>query len=328
MALFAPQHRRAGAKAKAKGKLTRPTPHIEPEAPLRTPPNEVEPIGNSVGETINFAHYEHFQSSDAKPSDLESLITAERELAKSEMMRGRDWTKVAMAAVIIMIGGAVALFIIGQLAEEGGLPFIPSGGGKETITTAIFFGMVALAPKRGDKKIALADVERRFRENPSQIYPTSHYLGVSKDDLMEVARPFIERLKELGADPAKGPYPKEVVEAFGLRHEIVEDEVNNIIREDLRIVLKAWGVKRGLDDIPGDKLEQIQNDPMGEIARLQQYKPHDKPLRVARLLRRHGFEEVTLDQWFAADFIHQENVKAKVMGFLAKAKEHFGGLPK
>ncbi|MCW3988832.1 MAG: hypothetical protein NWE88_02010 [Candidatus Bathyarchaeota archaeon] len=85
--------------------------------------------GTIVGETANFDHYRELQKSvyEAGPDDLESLITHERALAKGEVIKGRDWEKIAIAVVIMMIGGAVALFIAGEvLGGSGG--FLPSIG--------------------------------------------------------------------------------------------------------------------------------------------------------------------------------------------------------
>lgn len=278
--------------------------------------------GAIVGETANFDHYRELQKSvyEAGPDDLESLITHERALAKGEVIKGHDWEKIAIAVVIIMIGGAVALFIASEVIGEGGGIF--PGIGVMTMVPPLFvFG------KRPQvRKVNLGEVIRKFQADKGSPdfdkHPTSWYLGVSRDDLKEPSEQFIAKLKEMGENPAEGPYSKETVGTFGLNHGIMERMKEHTLKRDLRIIFERMGAKTGdLKDIPGDQIERMHADPAREIARLQQFNPNDKPLQVARMLQAHGIEEVTLDEWFAADCLYRRNLAVAAKGLLQTTVE-------
>lgn len=298
------------------------------------------PISDVRGETLNFDHYRELQKTvyEAGPDDLESLITHERALAKGEVIKGRDWEKIAIAVVIILIGGAVALFIANEVLTGGEFFGFGGGGGGGKTTTPVlihpastllalmFPALFIFGRKPKVRKVNIGEVIQKFQADKDSPdfgkHPTSWYLGVERKDLKEPSERFIAKLKELGANPAEGPYPKEVVEAFGLDYDIMEEMKNHIIKRDLRIIFEGLGAKTGdLKDIPGDRIEQIQADPAGEIARLQQFNPNDKPLQVARMLRNHGLEEVTLDKWFAADCLYRRNLEATAKGLLLDVAE-------
>lgn len=176
------------------------------------------------------------------------------------------------------------------------------------------------------RKVNLWDVIQKFqadRGSPDfDKHSTSWYLGVEREDLKEPSERFIAKLKELGANPAEGPYSREVVEAFGLDNIIMEQMKERTLKRDLRIIYEGMGSKTGdLKDISGDRIERMQADPAGEIARLQQFNPHDKPLQVARMLQAHGLEEVTLDKWFAADCLYRRNLAVAAKGLLQTTVE-------
>ena len=283
------------------------------------------PSGGAVevrGDTLNFDHYRELQKSvyEAGPDDLESLITHERALAKGEVIKGRDWEKIAIAVVIALIGGSVALFIANEvISGEGGI--LP-GIGVMTMIPPLFI----FRGKPKTRTINLEDVIQKFQSDRGSPdfgkHPTSWYLGVGRGDLKEPSERFISKLKELGANPAEGPYPKEVVEAFNLDNGIMEEMKNGTIKRDFRIIVEGMGSETGkLKDIPGDRIDKILADPVGEIARLQQFNPNDKPLQVARMLRNHGLEEVTLDEWFAADCLYRRNLEVAAKELLLTTVE-------
>ncbi|MCW3988831.1 MAG: hypothetical protein NWE88_02005 [Candidatus Bathyarchaeota archaeon] len=173
------------------------------------------------------------------------------------------------------------------------------------------------------RKVNLWDVIQKFqadRGSPDfDKHSTSWYLGVSRDDLKGPSERFIAKLKGLGANPAEGPYSRKIVEAFGLDHSIMEEMKERTMKRDLRIIFEGMGSKTGdLKDIPGDRIERMQADPAGEIARLQRFNPHDKPLQIARMLQAHGLEDVTLDKWFAADCLYRRNLEVAAKGLLTE----------
>lgn len=176
------------------------------------------------------------------------------------------------------------------------------------------------------RKVNLWDIIQKFqadRGSPDfDKHSTSWYLGVERNDLKESSERFIAKLKELGANPAEGPYSRKVVEAFGFDNIIMEQMKERTIMRDLRIIFEGMGSKTGmLKDIPGDRIEQMQADPAGEIARLQQFNPNDKPLQVARMLQAHKLEEVTLNKWFAADCLYRRNLEVAAKGLLLTTVE-------
>jgi len=110
------------------------------------------------------------------------------------------------------------------------------------------------------------------------------YLGVSKDELWRASKLYEKKMKE-----SDNPYTE-----FKLREELIVEMAEELAQRNLE-----WIIER-LDP----------NDPMALLETLGDA-PTDKPNWVLRLLRRHGYVQVDLLTWVAADMFFTSLVKQR-----------------
>jgi len=143
--------------------------------------------------------------------------------------------------------------------------------------------------KRGDemkmKKLVLDDLPAD--PNADSV---AGFLGVSDDEMWEACKEYERRMKQ-----CKDPHAE-----FGLDLELIREAAREVSERNL-----MW-IREHMD----------RANPLALMDKLH-LAPRDKPAWVLRLLRKHGFREVELAQWIAADMLlskHVEREAAKVIG--------------
>lgn len=97
-----------------------------------------------IAHTVSADDYKHFQESEARASDLDSLIMTERSIAKGERPRGAPVGQWVGAILALLIGGIIAWYIFQEVVlGGGGWPFDGGGNGGGTIPATVvpFFAL-------------------------------------------------------------------------------------------------------------------------------------------------------------------------------------------
>lgn len=198
-----------------------------------------------------------------------------------------------------------------------------------------------------DKTVNLNGVIQKFKEDGS--HPTSWYLGANKEDFKKVAKELVEDFKRTGADLEwwlgkssmmgmgivnLGPYPPKgsatieyTVRELGFDYKIVMKNVNEKLRENLDIITDELGIDRELlrtmakkfetgelsaqvKDIPEEIKGKVFQTALKGIIELKKLDPQNKTLWVAKTLKEHGHDEVTIKKWFYCDVLFGRMLKA------------------
>jgi hypothetical protein len=114
------------------------------------------------------------------------------------------------------------------------------------------------------------------------------FLGITDAELTEASEEFVRRMKTV-----KDVW-KDQCEEFGLKEALVMRTADNVIKRNM-----AWLMGR-VD----------RQNPMALLGRLHEA-PRDKPSWVLGMLRAHGFRQVELTVWVAADCFLSKLVERK-----------------
>lgn len=134
-------------------------------------------------------------------------------------------------------------------------------------------------PKGGMRKVKLILDDLPVTKDPTNI---EEFLGVTKDDLWRASQLYEKKMKT-SSDPH---------DAFNLNQELIVEMAEEVAQRNVQ-----WLVERF--------------DPKNPIALLETMAdaPVDKPEWILRLMRRHGFTQVDLSTWVAADMFLMTHVK-------------------
>lgn len=173
------------------------------------------------------------------------------------------------------------------------------------------------------KQISIKLVLERFKENESR--PTSYYLGVEPEDFRPIANKMTLKLKELGVlneqEKEVKPFTSEVVEAFGINYEVLNEEVENKMKRDFGEIIETLTKGKGFKGMDPDEMKEIVKDPLSVMRSLQKNKPNDKIVFVAKVLTRQGMKKATVEMWFLTSFFLSKLAKAKSLKLLGKGME-------
>lgn len=98
-----------------------------------------------IAHTVSADDYKHFQESEARASDLDSLIMTERSIAKGERPRGAPVMQYVGAILALLIGGVIAWYIFQEIVlGGGGWPFGGNGGGTIPATMVPFLTLAKI----------------------------------------------------------------------------------------------------------------------------------------------------------------------------------------
>lgn len=123
------------------------------------------------------------------------------------------------------------------------------------------------------------------------------FLGATDVEYWEACKEYEHRMKE-GKDPH---------ETFGLNKELIVQTADEVVRRN------AEWLKEHVD----------KRDPMSLLSRLHEA-PQDKLAMVLRLLRQHGFKQVGLATWVAADVFLSKWVEKKSLGLAKEGMRKLG----
>lgn len=178
---------------------------------------------------------------------------------------------------------------------------------------------------RSEKQIPIKFVLERFKKDESR--PTSYYLGVESEDLRPAADKMVLKLKELGVldeqEKEVKPFTPEVVGAFGVDYEILNEEVENKMRRDWGVITEALTGGKGFKEMDPDEMMKLVKSPASTLKDLQKYNPQDQIVWVAKVLARQGKDGATVETWFLTSFFFNKLAKAKSLKLLGKGMKVF-----
>lgn len=175
------------------------------------------------------------------------------------------------------------------------------------------------------EQISIEFVLGRFKEDGPQDKPLSYYLDVKPEDFGPAANGMTLKLRELGVLDEKGkevkPFTREVVEAFGINHFILNEEVENKIKRDFGVITETITKGKGFRGMGQEEMKEIVKDPASAMRGALMNKPADKIVWVARVLTRQRLKEPTVEMWFLTSFFFNKLAHAKTLNFLGKGIE-------
>lgn len=178
---------------------------------------------------------------------------------------------------------------------------------------------------RSEKQIPIKFVLERFKADGSR--PTSYYLGVESEDLRPAADKMVLKLKGLGVldeqENEVEPFTPEVVGAFGIDYDILNEEVENKMKRDLGVITGTLTGGKRLKEMDPDEMTELVKDPVSTMRYLEQHNPRDQIVWVAKVLARQKKDGATLDEWFFTRFLFDKLAKAKSLELLGKGMEVF-----
>ena len=172
------------------------------------------------------------------------------------------------------------------------------------------------------KQIPIKFVLERFKEDKSRDKPTSYYLGVEPEDFRPAANKMTLKLKELGVlnERAKEvkPFTSEVVDAFGISYDVLNEEVENKMKRDWGVITETLTGGKGFKGMDPDEMRKLVKSPVLTMKGLQKHIPQDQIVWVAKVLARQGKEKATVEEWFLTSFLFNKLAEAKSLKLLSK----------
>lgn len=178
-------------------------------------------------------------------------------------------------------------------------------------------------------KVNLENVIERYYNTKGDLNDNSicDFLNCEDDDRTEPCNRVGEKLKEIhdsskhGDNVKKwannGPFGPEVFEAFGFDYDIFEEQINKYVERDAEMIKEKTGFNEA------ETAKDLLNLSQGVISNfrnnyesLKEEVPKDDPVWVADILMEHGYEEVDLYTWHAAQYLFKKNVENKAMGLM------------
>lgn len=162
---------------------------------------------------------------------------------------------------------------------------------------------------------------------------TSEELGIDKSEFREPAKNLENQLNminadldwwmgdktrhefgvlSLGSEPPKGTASiEEVVDLLDFDYDTVMRHIKSKQGQDFNTIMEKIDPEGLEEKLRTGNVPGVVKEAIDQFTFLKEKDPADKPLHVARMLKDHGFDEVTVGPYFEADWLFDRLLKAE-----------------